>query len=75
MVNYYKHLTLGERNTIEEFLNKNKSAKYIARSLNRSTSTISNEVKRNRLISWVKFKGIPAKEKLIKYSIDKALNY
>lgn len=67
----YKHLTLGERNTIEKFLNNNKNAKSIAESIQRSTSTISNEVKRNRIILRGKYKGEPAKEKLVDYSIDK----
>lgn len=71
MVNYYKHLTLGERNTIEEYLNKNKSARSVALSLNRSVTTITNEVKRNRIITRGKYKSIPAKEKLANYSIDK----
>lgn len=67
----YKRLTLGERNTIENFLYQNKSARSIAESLNRSASTITKEVKRNRIIIKGKYKGMPAKEKLIDYSIDK----
>lgn len=71
MCNHYKRLSLGERNTIENFLDQNKSAREIARSLNRNISTVCYEVKNNRFISRGKYKGIPAKGYLNNYSIDK----
>ena len=71
MISHYKRLSLGERNSIENYLNQNKSARYIAEALERSVSTITYEVKHNRLISRGKYKGVPAKGKLIDYSIDK----
>ena len=71
MNSHYKRLSLGERNSIENLLKANKSARFIADTLARSVSTISYEVKNNRLISKGKFKGIPAREKLSNYSIDK----
>lgn len=71
MSGYYKRLSLGERTTIENFLDKNKSARNIAVSLNRNVSTITYEVKQNRYITKGKYKGIPAKNKLKKYNIDK----
>ena len=70
MSNHYKRLTLGERNTIENFLNQNKCAREIARSINRNISTVCYEVKNNRFISRGKYKGIPAKGVLNNYSID-----
>ena len=71
MNSHYKRLSLGERNSIESYLNQNKSARYIAEVLERSVSTISYEVRQNRLITRGKYKNTPAKEKLINYSIDK----
>lgn len=71
MISHYKRLSLGERNSIENYLNQNKSARYIADTLNRDASTISYEVKNNRLISRGKYKGVPARGKLSNYSIDK----
>ena len=71
MNSHYKRLSLGERNTIENYLNENKSARYIAETLERSTSTISYEVKQNRLLSRGKYKGVPARKIFTNYSIDK----
>ena len=71
MNSHYKRLSLGERNSIENYLNQNKSARYIAETLERSTSTITYEVKQNRLLARGKYKGVPAKDKLIDYNIDK----
>lgn len=45
-------LNLDERLIIEDFLNKSKSFSFIAYSLNRSTSTITREIKRNSSISY-----------------------
>ena len=66
MNSHYKRLSLGERNSIENYLNQNKSARYIAETLKRSTSTISYEVKQNRLLSRGKYKGVPARKILKK---------
>lgn len=44
----YTHLTTEERKKIQELLAENKSFRYIAGILNRSPSTISREVKRNK---------------------------
>lgn len=54
MGNYnYKRLNLAERNSIEQELCKNTSARKIAKMLKRSPSAITEEVKRNRVIrSW-----------------------
>ena len=71
MKSHYKRLSLGERNSIENYLNQNKSARYISEVLERSVSTISYEVRQNRLLSRGKYKGIPAKEKLTNYSTEK----
>jgi len=43
----YTHLTLSEREYLEEKLNEGKSLRWIAAALGRSPSTISREVKRN----------------------------
>lgn len=43
----YKHLTLSEREYLEEKLKEGKSIRWIASSLGRSPSTISREIKRN----------------------------
>lgn len=45
--NLYKHLTLEDRNKIEEELNQGASFRQIATLLNKDPSTISKEVKRN----------------------------
>lgn len=70
MASNYKHLSLGERNTIENFLNNDENARFIAGTLNRCVSTISNEVRRNRTIMRGKDKGMPARDKLVGYDID-----
>lgn len=44
-----KHLTLDERNVIEQELAKNTSFKEIAKKLNKDASTISKEVKKHRI--------------------------
>ena len=44
----YKHLTIEERETIQEMLWQNKSVRSIAKQLNRSSSSISREIKRNK---------------------------
>ena len=43
----YTHLTLSEREYLEESLNKGKSIRKIAAALGRSPSTISREIRRN----------------------------
>ena len=43
----YTHLTLSEREYLEELLNKGKSIRKIAAALGRNPSTISREIKRN----------------------------
>lgn len=43
----YKHLTLSERISLQQFLEEGKSLREIAKLLGRSPSTISREVKRN----------------------------
>lgn len=43
----YNHLTLSEREYLEEKLKEGKSLRWIARSLGRSPSTLSRELKRN----------------------------
>lgn len=40
----YKHLSIDERQDIEQFLNARKSFKEIGRQLNRDPTTISKEV-------------------------------
>ena len=45
----YKHLTQSDRIFIESSLNQRHSLRSIALSLNKSTSTISNEIK-NHLV-------------------------
>lgn len=54
MGNYnYKRLNLAERNAIEQELQKKTSARRIAAMLERSVSSITDEVKRNRVVrSW-----------------------
>ena len=42
-----KHLTHGERSTIATLKRKNRSITYIAKTLDRATSTISRELRRN----------------------------
>jgi IS30 family transposase len=49
----YTHFTLSERFCLQEFLNQGKSFREIAKSMGRSPSTISREVKRN----WSKKKN------------------
>ncbi len=44
----YKHLTNEERFLIEKMLRERKSISYIAKLINRSKSSISNEISRNR---------------------------
>ena len=44
----YKHITNEERYLIEKMLRERKSISYIARLINRSKSSISTEVARNR---------------------------
>jgi len=46
-----KHLTLEDRTYIEDALNENYSLKHIAMHLEKDSSTISKEVKRNRVTS------------------------
>lgn len=46
-MNVYTHLTLSEREYLEEKLKEGKSFRWIAGALGRSPSTISREVKRN----------------------------
>ena len=48
----YKHLSLREREKIEDRLIANKSIRWISKNLKRSPSTISRELKRNRT-RWV----------------------
>src|SRR3989344_1840287 len=43
----FKHFDLNEREKIEKFLRKGKSLRWIARALDRSASSVSNEVKHN----------------------------
>jgi IS30 family transposase len=43
----FKHFNLSEREKIEKFLRKGKSLRFIARALDRSVSSISNETKNN----------------------------
>jgi len=43
----FNHLTIEEREKIQELLWQNKSIRHIARELNRSPSSISREIKRN----------------------------
>lgn len=43
-----KHLTLSERITIQEMLERKQSFRTIASSLGKSVATISREVRRNR---------------------------
>lgn len=43
----YKQLTFSDRNTIESGISHNESFKSIAKKLNRGTSTITNEVRKN----------------------------
>ncbi|WP_392419727.1 IS30 family transposase [Capnocytophaga canis] len=45
----YKHLTLEQRYEIKAYLKCNKSQKFIAQQMGVSTSTISRELKRNKL--------------------------
>lgn len=44
----YKHLTISERASIEVLLKENYSIRKIASILNRSVSTISREIKKNK---------------------------
>jgi len=44
----YKHLTIEERETIQLMLWKKQSVRTIAKALNRSPSSISREVDRNK---------------------------
>lgn len=46
----YNHLCKENRNTIEYLLNKNYSFTYIANAINVDRTTISKEIKRNRII-------------------------
>lgn len=43
-----KHLTLSERITIQEMLERKQSFRTIAQELDKSISTISREIRRNR---------------------------
>jgi IS30 family transposase len=43
----YKHLTINEREKIQELVWEKRSLRYIAIQLNRPVSTISREMKRN----------------------------
>ena len=45
----FKHLDLFDRRRIEQFLDKGKSLRYIAGKLGRSVSSISDEIKLNRV--------------------------
>ncbi|MFJ1327516.1 helix-turn-helix domain-containing protein [Capnocytophaga canimorsus] len=45
----YKHLTLEQKYEIKAYLKCNKSQKFIAQQMGVSTSTISRELKRNKL--------------------------
>ncbi|WP_255317538.1 helix-turn-helix domain-containing protein [Capnocytophaga canimorsus] len=45
----YKHLTLEQRYEIKAYLKCNKSQKFIAQQMGVSESTISRELKRNKL--------------------------
>lgn len=53
----FKRLSNSDRNSIEQGLDKNLSAREIARRLDRSVSTITEEIKRNRSISIGTHKG------------------
>lgn len=46
-----KHLTADDRNFIEDALNDNYTLKFIAERLGKDPTTISKEVKRNRIVS------------------------
>ena len=57
----YARLTRHERNTIERMLDRSKSAREIARELDRAPSTITNEIKRHRFVtSPISHQGEPA---------------
>jgi transposase, IS30 family len=43
----YKHLSIEEREKIQELLWRKKSVRYIAKELNRSPSSVSREIKKN----------------------------
>jgi IS30 family transposase len=43
----FKHFDLSEREKIEKFLRKGKSLRFIARALDRSVSSVSDEIKNN----------------------------
>lgn len=45
----FKHFDFSEREKIEKFLRKEKSLRYIARALDRSVSSISDEIKNNSI--------------------------
>lgn len=53
----YKHLTLKQRYEIKVYIKCNKSQKFVTKQLGVSESTISRELKRNRL----KRRDIPLK--------------
>lgn len=44
----YKHLSKEDRFTIENMINKGYSATAVARTLSRSKSAVSREIKRNK---------------------------
>jgi IS30 family transposase len=48
-MNTYKHLSFRERQKIEDWLVVKKSLRWIGKQLGRDVSTISREIRRNRV--------------------------
>ena len=61
----YKHLTINERCCIYQFKNSGMGVKAIAKALHRSPSTISREIKRNKVESG-------SRGQLYRYYLNKA---
>jgi transposase, IS30 family len=59
----YSHLSFRERQKIEDRLIVRKSIRWIAKQLGRSPSTISREVKRNKIRWWIWYDSEKAKVK------------
>ena len=56
--NNWKHLTLEERNFIEQSLNQNMSFKALAEVISKDPTTVSKEVKKHRFRSEIAHQGI-----------------
>lgn len=68
MINY-NHLCKEQRNTIENLLNKGYNFTYIGNAINADRTTISKEIRRNRIIRNSIF--LPFSEKGIKQAVNK----